>query len=349
MSGDQREAPMSERAGWVALHRSIFDDAPRPFCEGFAWAYTFAFATYRDRPDYSPPLTRGQLATTAGKLATAWGWERQRVRDTLRRWERAGQISTQGAGRCTVLTVVNYDVHQSVEKVPQPRPNRAPTTPQPCPTTKKQENKRTKEQSYPDLDVPLRPRDAAACKPKTGLGPQQVDASRVTALGRAKAGGLYIEFGQNGSGHPQVEKALRRLKFRNDSGHRWECKPDPDLETDRRRLLHGMVPEAEALGLVRNEAEPAAERKHGPTLRAQAKWAETRDELRSQLGAEAVTNFFSTFWGSGFDGETLTIATADEMAAMMVRKNYAELVGHCSGAAVVVEFAPDGARREAAE
>lgn len=60
-------------------------------------------------------------------------------------------------------------------------------------------------------------------------------------------------------------------------------------------------------------------------------WRETRGELRRQLGAEAVTNFFSTFALENVSDGRMELRTHDEMAALMVEKNYRGLVEHCAG------------------
>lgn len=198
------------RAPWVAVARGIFADADatdgEPLCPLAAWIYVFAHAAYRDQPGYDPPIVRGQYVTTAGRLAQEWQWSRTHVRNQLRKWVRRGMIEARSCGRCTVITVCNYERYQSTLLTHQRRTdhapimhqrcpklaednqevagqmdqsctNHTPTVHQSCPATKEQKNKTTIALISADADI-LAPAGAGAVLPACDL---------ATAAGRKRA------------------------------------------------------------------------------------------------------------------------------------------------------------------
>ena len=58
---------------------------------------------FGDEPSESG-LEKGQTRATLSQLADAWGWERQRARRLIGRLVKAGEISTENLGRCTLIT-----------------------------------------------------------------------------------------------------------------------------------------------------------------------------------------------------------------------------------------------------
>jgi chromosomal replication initiator protein len=58
-------------------------------------------------------------------------------------------------------------------------------------------------------------------------------------------------------------------------------------------------------------------------------WNATRDELKRQLDAQFFESHFADFVVTGIEEETLTIATPDEMTAILVDKNYRDLIERC--------------------
>ena len=58
---------------------------------------------FGDEPSESG-LEKGQTRATLAQLADAWGWERQRARRLIGRLVKAGEISTENLGRCTLIT-----------------------------------------------------------------------------------------------------------------------------------------------------------------------------------------------------------------------------------------------------
>ena len=121
--------------GWFAVSREIFDHEDLrdgPLCSVAAFEWLVAKAAYHARPDFCPPLERGQYATTQTKLATAWEWSVSAVKSKLRKWERKGLITTNGVGRCTIVTIVAYEKWQGThpEKVTQTSSKRDPSVTQ---------------------------------------------------------------------------------------------------------------------------------------------------------------------------------------------------------------------------
>ena len=121
--------------GWFAVARGVFahgDVRRGPLCDVAAWLELVSRAAYRDSPRHDPPLARGQLVTTAGALASAWGWERGEVRNALARWERAGLIECRSLGRATLVTVVGFERWQGASPASETTKTDAPTVRQPC-------------------------------------------------------------------------------------------------------------------------------------------------------------------------------------------------------------------------
>ena len=104
---------------------------------------------FGDEPSESG-LEKGQTRATLAQLADAWGWERQRARRLIGRLVKAGEISTENLGRCTLITCA-----QTSHKV---RTNSAQS-----PHATKRET-RYKGQETKDLTLSLRSR---VCPPLT--------------------------------------------------------------------------------------------------------------------------------------------------------------------------------------
>lgn len=135
--------------GWFAVSREIFDHEDLrdgPLCSVAAFEWLVAKAAYHARPDFCPPLERGQYATTQTKLATAWEWSVSAVKSKLRKWERKGLITTNGVGRCTIVTIVAYEKWQGThpEKVTQTSSKRDPSVTQTSSATKRHDDTMTR-------------------------------------------------------------------------------------------------------------------------------------------------------------------------------------------------------------
>ena len=105
------------QGGWFAVSRRVFEDADvreGALCPLSAWLHLVSLANYADNPDHDPPLRRGSLFTSAGKLRKAWRWESSsKVTARLEKWERRGLISRVSHGRGTVVTITGFERWQS--------------------------------------------------------------------------------------------------------------------------------------------------------------------------------------------------------------------------------------------
>ena len=74
-------------------------------------------------------------------------------------------------------------------------------------------------------------------------------------------------------------------------------------------------------------------------------WNATRRELRKKLGDQLFDQHFAGFAPIEYDGERITVATPDEMAAILVDKNYRDLLESCvrsaTGRRVLVTVSPE--------
>ena len=97
--------------GWDAPLSHILNN--EPFCARMAWHWIIENAAYatHDRQGAAghARVDRGQLAFSYNSLATAWGWDRFKVRRFIGHIEKAGAIKTYRFGRQQVLTVIGYD------------------------------------------------------------------------------------------------------------------------------------------------------------------------------------------------------------------------------------------------
>jgi len=96
---------------WVPVAHDMIEDPdvwgrePRTLDAASAWVWVLTHANWRDNPKHRPPLRAGQLLSTRGKMATAWGCSRGAVNRRLRRWQTAGLVELEDVGRATLITV----------------------------------------------------------------------------------------------------------------------------------------------------------------------------------------------------------------------------------------------------
>ena len=96
---------------WVPVAHDLIEDPdvwgrePRTLDAASAWIWVLTHANWRDNPKHRPPLRAGQLLSTRGKMATAWGCSRGAVNRRLRRWQAAGLVELEDVGRATLITV----------------------------------------------------------------------------------------------------------------------------------------------------------------------------------------------------------------------------------------------------
>lgn len=101
------------------VYRSVFDDETfqaRPYSELCAWIYLIGKAAYKDGTvDFGGErvfLKRGQLVTTERRLASEWGWTRDKVRRFLHKLTRTTNITAERTTKRTIITVEKYGKYQ---------------------------------------------------------------------------------------------------------------------------------------------------------------------------------------------------------------------------------------------
>lgn len=107
--------------GWISLHRKIqecdiwLDD--EPFDRRSAWIDLLLSANHEDKSmifdGHSITIGRGQLITSVRKLASRWGWGKNKTLTYLRLLEELQMIERKADSRRTLLTIINYDVYQN--------------------------------------------------------------------------------------------------------------------------------------------------------------------------------------------------------------------------------------------
>lgn len=103
--------------GWIKLSRQIKEhwiwENPEKLK---AWLDLLLMANHEtkkvDMREGLVTVRRGQLVTSITKLATKWGWSRERVRRFLDTLERDGMLTRNSTPFKTVLTIVNYEKFQ---------------------------------------------------------------------------------------------------------------------------------------------------------------------------------------------------------------------------------------------
>ena len=107
------------KKGWIALHRSIQDNAlwnEKPFSKGQAWVDMILMANHAPNDillgNEIITLKRGQFHTSELKLAERWGWSRNKVRSYLTLLESQKMSTAKGTTKGTTITIENYTLYQ---------------------------------------------------------------------------------------------------------------------------------------------------------------------------------------------------------------------------------------------
>ena len=148
---------------------------------------------------------------------------------------------------------------------------------------------------------------------------------------------------------PAVLDALKAAGFEYDAGE-WSALPTDD----RRELLEEIHPEGEAV-VDEGPAQGWSSSPPSQTKREKAQyrpipgalpiaveaWEAIRQELRDQLGDDLFESHFEDFAVSEGDEahQTMKVLTSDEMAALVVEKNYRDLVERIAAPwSVIIEY-----------
>ena len=106
--------------GWIKIYRSLlyweWADVPEMMA---LWVRLLIKATHEDMQWHGVTIVRGQLVTTAAKLAAESGMTVQQVRTCIDRLKASNQIATQTTNKYTIISVCKYDDYQDIESTEQ--------------------------------------------------------------------------------------------------------------------------------------------------------------------------------------------------------------------------------------
>jgi len=130
--------------GWIALHRSLLDHwlwKDKPFSNGQAWTDLILLANHKDVKEYGngtlKTFRKGTVNRSIEYMSNRWGWNRKKTRRFLNALEVDGMVTVNVTTHGTTITIVNYDIYQTVGKTNgttidqtegQPRENNVPQT-----------------------------------------------------------------------------------------------------------------------------------------------------------------------------------------------------------------------------
>lgn len=110
------------KKGWISLHRELQDCSiwtdEEPFDRRSAWVDLIMLANHKDKEiifNGAPMIIkRGQYLTSIRKLSERWHWSVNRTVRYTDLLEKLNMIRKDSNNRRTLLTIVKYDVFQSV-------------------------------------------------------------------------------------------------------------------------------------------------------------------------------------------------------------------------------------------
>ena len=109
---------MSEQ-GYIYLDRKIRDHwiwDLEPYSKGQAWVDLILSANHKDNkfPFNGKPMLvkRGSFVTSIRKLASKWGWSKDKVAHFLDVLEEDGMLTQLRDSKKTLISVINYDFYQ---------------------------------------------------------------------------------------------------------------------------------------------------------------------------------------------------------------------------------------------
>lgn len=120
---------MSEQ-GYIYLDRKIRDHwiwDLEPYSKGQAWVDLILSANHKDNkfPFNGKPMLvkRGSFVTSIRKLASKWGWSKNKVVAFLDVLEEDGMIQRNSSYRRTLITIKNYCIYQKKSKSKPKKPD----------------------------------------------------------------------------------------------------------------------------------------------------------------------------------------------------------------------------------
>lgn len=113
----------SSLEGYIYVYRKIQEhwlwDNKEPFDKAHAWIDLIFMANFRDKKVLFGGnmilVKRGQRVTSLRHLSEKWNWSRHKVSDFLRALERDKMVTVERDSKKTLITIVNYDIYQSLK------------------------------------------------------------------------------------------------------------------------------------------------------------------------------------------------------------------------------------------
>lgn len=110
-------------SGWISIHRQLKDNwvwQEKPFSKGQAWIDILLMVNHKDNKillgSELKEVKRGSRITSIRKLCTRWGWSNTKVKAFLKLLEEDEMLVVKSDTKKTVLTVVNYNDYQDINK-----------------------------------------------------------------------------------------------------------------------------------------------------------------------------------------------------------------------------------------
>lgn len=127
---------MSEKKGWIKLHRQLQDcwiwSEKEPFDRRSAWIDLLLLANHADKKILFDgkliTVTKGQYLTSVRKLSERWMWSRPRVNRFLDVLVGDNMIVKESNNHRTLINIVNYRVFQDTEATNVTTPITTPVT-----------------------------------------------------------------------------------------------------------------------------------------------------------------------------------------------------------------------------
>ena len=122
--------------GWIKLHRKVLDCwiwNEKPYDKARAWVDLLLLAMHRDKKllidNDLVVVERGSFMTSILKLATRWGWSRNKVKRFLELLEDEQMLNTKRTPKGTLVTIVKYEDYQVCDATDEPtlEPTNEPT------------------------------------------------------------------------------------------------------------------------------------------------------------------------------------------------------------------------------
>lgn len=125
-------------SGWVSMHRGwrdceAFEEPRDPMADEDAWFWMIEHTAWKSirrtgGQGQAVRLERGQLHVSDRSLASAFRWDKKRVRRFLDRLVTCGMVLQERDQSGTILTICNYDKYQQAPKPAGPVEDQSGTT-----------------------------------------------------------------------------------------------------------------------------------------------------------------------------------------------------------------------------